>query len=56
MLLDEYVEFGKKNRAYLYEGTVFNEATFKVFRNRAVRAGYNLNRTNKITFLGSKKE
>lgn len=56
LLVDEYIEFGKRNRSYLYEGTALGETTFRVFRNRALKAGYDIKQTGKITFLGSKKE
>jgi hypothetical protein len=53
--LDKFIEFGEKSRCTYYEGSAVSEATFKVFRKRAFQAGYEINKTGKINFLGHKK-
>jgi hypothetical protein len=55
MLLDKYIEFGKKNHAPIYKGTAINETVFRVFRKAASKWGYELHRTELVDFLGRKK-
>ena len=54
MLIDKYIEFGKKQRSTIYKGTAVNESVFRVFRKAASRRGYNLEKTELIDFLGRK--
>jgi hypothetical protein len=54
MLLDQFIEFGKKNRAPIYKGTALNEAVFRVFRKAAFKRGYALDKTQLVDFLGRK--
>ena len=55
MLVDEFIKFGKKQRCKYYEGSAVSEPTFKVFRKRALKMGYEINKTGKIHFLGSRR-
>ena len=55
MLLDKYIDFGKKQRCTIYKGTAVNEAVFRVFRKAASRRGYELDKTPLIDFLGRQK-
>jgi len=55
MLLDEFIEFGKKKRCPYYKGTAVNEPVFRVFRKAASKRGYELNKTELIDFIGRKK-
>jgi len=55
MLLDGFIEFGKKHRAPIYKGTALNESVFRVFRKAASKRGIELNKTKLIDFIGRKK-
>jgi len=54
MLLDRYIEFGKRQRSTIFKGTAVSESVFRVFRKAASRRGYDLNKTSLIDFLGRK--
>lgn len=55
MLLDEFIEFGKRKHAPIYKGTAVNEAVYRVFRKAASKRGYNLEVTPLVDFIGRKK-
>ena len=52
LLLDKFIEFGKKHHAPIYTGTATNEAVFRVFRKAALKIGYKLEKTPWIDFMG----
>jgi hypothetical protein len=54
MLLDKFIEFGKKKHAPIYKGTALNETIFRVFRRAASKRGYVLHRTELVDFMGRK--
>ncbi|MHC4748398.1 MAG: hypothetical protein ACYTFW_00855 [Planctomycetota bacterium] len=54
-LVDEFLEFGRKNHAPLYKGTALNETIYRVFRKAAYKRGYEIEKTGMIGFLGRKK-
>lgn len=54
MLLDKFLEFGKRNNAPIYKGTAINEAVFRVFRKAASKRGYKLEVTPLVDFIGRK--
>jgi len=55
LLLDSFIEFGKKKRAPLYKGTAINDAVYRVFRKAASKKGYEFDVTPLIDFIGRKK-
>ena len=54
MLLDKFLEFGRRNNAPIYKGTAINEAVFRVFRKAATKRGYKLHITPLVDFIGRK--
>ena len=55
LLIDEYLKFGTKNNAPLYEGDAINEVIFRVFRKAAFKKGLNLTKTDLVNFVGRKR-
>lgn len=56
LLLDEFINFGKKHRAPIYEGDATSEVTFRVFRKIAHTKGYDLEKSNHVNFVGRKRQ
>jgi hypothetical protein len=54
MLLDEFINFGKKKHSPIYKGTAINQAVFRVFRKAAAKRGYQLEVTPLVDFIGRK--
>ncbi len=54
MLIEEFIKFGIKNNAPLYEGDAVNETIFRVFRKAAYKRGYELTKTELVNFVGRK--
>ena len=55
LLIDKFIEFGKKHRAVIYEGDAINDPVFRAFQKIASRKGYYLTKSNHINFTGRKK-
>lgn len=52
MLLDKFIEFGRKKHAPIYKGTAINQTVFRVFRKAAAKRGYRLEVTPLVDFIG----
>jgi len=56
LLLDEFIEFGKRHRSPIYEADAVNEKVYDIFTKYATEKGYEITRTNSIHGIGRKKE
>lgn len=54
LLIDQFLEFGRKSNCPIYEGDAIDELRFRVFRKVASRKGYDLTTRNNVTFTGRK--
>ena len=52
MLLEKFIEFGKKNRCPMYQGYAINETLFRVWRKAAHKLNLGIQRTEIINFVG----
>jgi hypothetical protein len=54
LLLEKYIEFGKRHRALLYEADCINETIFRLFKQSADKFGFDFNKTGHINCIGKK--
>ncbi len=55
MLLDEFIEFGKRHRCTTIEGEVMSEKVFNIFVKHLDGKGYDLNNVGSIHCIGRKR-
>jgi hypothetical protein len=55
LLIDKFIDFGKKHRSPIYEGDAINEITFRLFRKTAHDKGYGLEKSGHVNFVGRKR-
>ncbi len=55
LLIDEYLEFGKRHRCSTYEADCINEKIFKIFTKYADEKGYDFKDTGTINSIGRKR-
>ncbi|MHC4292660.1 MAG: hypothetical protein ACYSTX_00065 [Planctomycetota bacterium] len=54
LLVDEFVEFGKKQHAPIYKGQAISLSVYRLFRKLSSEKGYKLDKTSLIDFIGRK--
>lgn len=54
LLLEKYVEFGKKHRALLYEADCVDETIFRLFKREAGKSGFDFIKTGHINCVSKK--
>ncbi len=55
LLIDEYLEFGKRHRCSTYEADCINEKVFNLFVKYAAEKGYDFKNTGGIHSIGRKR-
>ncbi len=55
MLIDEFIEFGKRHRAPIYETDCVNEKVFEIITKYANEKGYDFKNTGNIHCIGRKR-
>lgn len=56
MLVQEFIEFGKKHRCTIYEFDCINKKVYDIFKTYANKLGYDFNDTGRIHCIGRKME
>ena len=55
LLIDEFLEFGKRHRCSTYEADCINEKVFNIFTKYSTEKGYDFNNTGSIHAIGRKR-